>query len=371
MGSFLKAAGREVTDIRKFLRDATTNNSIKYKPVKGVKHYMYIPFKQVPMIDDEGNETITKNIIAMEGDLHEWTGVDGKYKACICLKDKVRIADDGTTVLNDGSCPFCESVSKAWDIYRYRMDNEKATCGKTGEELNKHLESVKKQFADERKSKDAKKYIYLLVVLYRTDPMKGNTPVIGANNIPEFDLKVMKISAGRMEKIQQLIENTGMEFNGAELVFDYPNEDDPRLVVSQSTVAPIFESRQFSRTYKGLQEAIDAEVSKFEWDGLEKGFPEWEGMTSAEANSTVKELFGAWDEYQIELKTNPNAKYLEYAGSSNTTTTPALGTSEIPTATPTVGVGAVNIPSGIPDANAIFGGAAVPNVGNSTGEINI
>lgn len=378
MASFLSSAGRQTKDIRQFLREAAGGNSLKYKPAKGQKHLIYVPFKSVPTVNDAGETVINKEIIAMSGAVHEWTGPDGKYKATVCLKDVVR-NDEAGTVLNDGSCPFCDSVSKAWDVYRYRMEQEEATCGKTGDELVKHLEGMKKTFADERKAKDAREYIYLLVALYRTDPTKNYSPIMGQNGLPEFDLKVMKLSASRVEKLQQQMENSGAEFVGSEMVFEYPNEDDARLVVSQSTTAPVFESKQFIRKYTGLAEAIQAEVDKFEWDGIEKSFPEWNGMTSNEAAKTVDQLFNAWDNFQLELATNPNAKYLEYIGTKGTGTNPAIG--QIPAA-PQIGVAPSTVPNvpgvnstapvgiGIPDANEIFGnGPTVPSVGND--EINI
>lgn len=382
MTSFLQSAGRKATDIRTFLREAANGNSMKYKPAKGQKHYIYVPYKNVPTINTEtGVETVNKELIAIKGSVHEWNGLDGKYKATICLKDVIRQSEDGQTLINDGNCPFCDTVGKAWDIYRHRFETEEALCGKTGDELKKHLDSVKKTFADERKSKEAKEYIYILVAVYRTDPMKGNAPIL-ENGIPQFDLKVMKLSASRVEKLQQQMENAGADFIGNEMVFEYPNEDDARLIVSQSTTAPVFESKQFIRTYEGLKAAIDAAVSKFEWEGLEKSFPEWSGMTSMEANKVVNELFSAWDEYQAELAVNPQAKYLEYVGAKGTTN-PAIetgvNTASIPVATPNIpgvavteqaGASVSTIPSGVPDANELFGGPATPIVPGAD-EINI
>lgn len=360
MSSFISSAGKQTKDIRQFLREAAGGNSLKYKPAKGQKHIIYVPFRTVEETDANGNKVANREIIAISGAVHEWTGVDGKYNATICLKDVIR-HDDAGNLLNDGSCPFCDAVGKAWDIYRYRIEQEEKTCGKTGDELTKHIESVKKGFADERKAKDAKEYIYLLVALYRTDPTRGNQPIKGQNGLPEFDLKVMKLSASRVEKLQQQMENSGADFVDSEVVFEYPNEDDSRLVVSQSTTAPVFESKQFIRMYPGLAEAIQAEVDKFEWEGLEKSFPEWRGMTSADATNTVSQLFGAWDEFQNELLVNPDAKYLECVSGSGTKTNPVLGEKAQANNASVPGVV-------IPDANEIFGSNSVtPDIN----EINI
>ena len=40
--SFLAAAGKKTTDIRTFLKEVGGGSTIKYKPEKGVKHYVYI-----------------------------------------------------------------------------------------------------------------------------------------------------------------------------------------------------------------------------------------------------------------------------------------------------------------------------------------
>lgn len=387
--SFLAAAGKRTGDIREFLREASGGSGIKYKPGKGEKHIIYIPYKIAKEEMPDGTFKEHKEVISMYGAVHEWNGLDDKYKATICLKGVVRTGDNGE-MLNDGSCPFCDSVGKAWDIYRYRYENEQLTCGKTGAELDKHMETMKKRFADDRKAKDAKEYLYLLVAKYRTDPARGNQPIMGSNGLPEFDLKIMKLAATRIEKILQQVENAGGELAGCELIFDYPNENDPRLVVSQSTTAPIFEQRQFVHMYPGLKEAIQAEVNKFSWDGIEKSFPEWAGMTSAEAEKTVTQLFSAWDNYQKELEVNPGAKYLEYVGAkggSNPSLTgdvpqipanPGAATSSATSSATTAPNGMPGVAGmGIPDANAIFsnmqgGPVQMPGTGNNgVGGINI
>lgn len=375
MATFLASAGKKTTDIRGFLREAAGNNSIKYRPEKGVKHYLHIPCVQVPVQDENGNTVMQNQIVAITGSVHEWQSSDGKYKATICLKDVIRKSEDGTTFINDGSCPFCDKVGDAWDIYRYRHDTEEKTCGKVGEDLEKHLGNLKKTFADERKAKEARPYIYLLVVKYRTDA-KGQ-PVIGQNGLPEYDLKVMKLSDSRVEKLQQQIENSGDVLPGCEIIFEYPNEDDARLIVSQSTTAPVFPNARFINKYTGLLAAIQSDVNKFSWEGIEKSFQEWQGMTSAEAEKTVTGLFEKWDEYKKELTVNPNAKYLEYL-TSPTTKNPALGAGQstmpsmapgIPGAAPVVPGAAPVVPgatsisgNSIPDANSMFGAPQAPSV---------
>lgn len=350
--SFLNVAGRKVTDIREFLKEAGGNSSIRYKPERATKHYIYIPYINVPVKNEDGTETVQKQLIAITGYLHE-VNQDGKYKVIICMKDVIRKSQDGT-LLNDGSCPLCDRVNDAWEIYRYRIELEQKTCGKTGADLEKHMENIRKAFVDERKVKEPKPFVYLLVVQYKTDA-KGQ-PQMGANNLPEYELKIMKMSASRVQKIQQQVENSGDEFPGCEIIIQYPDEEDARLVVSQSTTALVFPNARFVSKYPGLAEAIAVDVQKFTWDGLEKAFIEWQGMTTAEAKKITDELFAKWDEYKKELAVNPNAKYLEYTGAKASQQPPLIPGA---VAGATEGGAAKPLGEGIPDVNQLFGGKPI------------
>ena len=181
---------------------------------KGVKHLIYIPFQEVEEVDENGNKTTHKEPVAISGAVHEWQSPDGKFKATVCMKDFIRKSDDGTTTLNDGTCPFCDRVADAWDIYNYRKEMEEAKCQLTGEDRKKHLEKVQSTYADERKAKSARTYMYLLIVKFRLDPA-GNA-VMGTDGVPEYDLKVMKMSSSRVEKIQQQLTNSGSELPDSE-----------------------------------------------------------------------------------------------------------------------------------------------------------
>lgn len=354
MSNFLKATSKQVSDVRNFLRNAAGGNSIKYSAQKGAKDIIYIPYTTETIIDDAtGAETSVKKLCAIEGSVHEWTGQDGKFKATVCAKGSVIKADDGVTILNDGSCPFCNRISDAWDIYRYRKELEESTCKLTGEQRKTHLEKTFSTFSDERKAKDARAYMYILVVKYRLN--ESGVSVIGADGLPEYDLKVMKLSASRIEKIQQQVANSGSELPGSELIFEYPNTDDRRLLVSQSTTAPVFPNNMLTVKYPALLNKINQDIAKFDWEGLEKSFPEWAGMTSAEAKTTVDNMFEQWDKYQAELKTNPTAKYLEYVV-------------ETPTATPSInpegigGVGAIPVVPSIPTVPGADASIPVPTI---------
>lgn len=380
MGSFLKTASKQVSDVRAFLRESAGGNSIKYAAEKGAKHILFIPYTEAVVVDETtGQQVATKQLVAISGGVHEWSTADGKFKATVCIKDVIRKADDGVTVLNDGTCPFCDRVSSAWDIYRYRKELEEANCKLTGEARKAHLEKVVGTLADERKAKDARNYMYILVVKFRLNEQEKE--VLGADGLPEYELKVMKLSASRVEKIQQQLANSGAELAGSELIFQYPNVDDRRLLVSQSTTAPVFPNNQMCVKYPNLVNKINADVAKFDWDGIEKSFGEWAGMSTVEAKSITDAQFEQWDAYTKELAVNPNAKYLEYVVDAPTSTpslggeaaAPAIGAiPQIPNIPNIPNVPNVAMPGTVPgvvpgvvpgaapaaDPNAVFGGVA-------------
>jgi hypothetical protein len=350
--SFLKSASKSVTDVRAFLRDSAGGNSIKYAAEKGAKHIIYIPYITETQVDPAtGAEVVIKSIDALQGGIHEWQTSDGKFKAVACLKDVVRKNDDGD-IINDGTCPFCDRITDAWNVYRYRKELEEATCQLTGEQRKQHLEKTNAQFAQERKAKEVRNYMYILVAKFRLN--EGGNPTFGQDGLPEYELKVMKLSASRVEKIQQQMVNSGSELPDAELIFEYPNVDDRRLLVSQSTTSPVFPNNKLTVKYPALLQKINQDVAKFEWDGIEKAFPEWQGMSSLEAKTTMDNAFEQWDKYQIESKVNPEAKYLEYIVETPTTK-PSLGTEGVNV------VGAIPVVPNVPNVPNI---PTVPNIPN-------
>lgn len=348
MASFISGgAAKKVSDIHGFLRDAAGGSSIKYVAEKGAKHLIYIPFVECEVKDEKTGETvIRKEPKAISGAVHEWQSPDGKFKATVCMKDFIRKSEDGSILLNDGNCPFCDRVADAWDIYNYRKEEEEAKCQLTGEDRKKHLEKVLSSFADERKAKAARTYMYLLVVKFHMD--SANNPVMGADGLPEYDLKIMKLSSSRVEKIQQQIANSGAELPGSELIFEYPAVDDKRLQVSQSTTAPVFPNNKLTVKYPALLDKINTDVAKFEFEGIEKSFPEWSGMTTEAAKTTTDNLFEKWDEYKKLALVNPQARYMEYV-SNTPVTQPQLG-----------GLGAPVIPGAALNQPPVIPGAATP-----------
>ena len=337
MSSFVKKAGKQIGDVKQFLREAAGGNSIKYAAAKGERHVIYFPYENVTEMDEStGEQTVKKQLCAISGSIHEWVTSDGKFKATVCI-DGVIDKDENGNIINDGTCPFCDRVNDAWAIVNWRKDREEATCQLTGDARKNHMEKSYATFRDEMKAKAARTYMYILVVKFKTDA--ANNAVMGTDGLPEYELKVMKLSSSRVEKIQQQINNSGDELAGCEIIFEYPDIDDRRLIVGQSTTTPVFPNNRFTVKFgEALRKKIDEDVSKFEWDGIEKAFPEWAGMSTAQAKLSVDSMFSEWDSYQNEIKAgNAGAKYLEYIVDTPTSK-PNLGGAETIGALPGVSV---------------------------------
>ena len=353
--SFIKQAQRRVTDIRSFLKEQSSGgNSIRYRAEPGKKHTFYIPYTTTEQIDENGDKVTVKEPVCITGNVHEWNTPDGKYHSCVCL-DGVINKDPEGNILNDGTCPFCNRINDAWDIYNIRYAKEEENCKLTGAQRDEHLKASRRNFGDERKIKPATMYWYLLVAQYRTD---DSGKIVEENGQPQYDLKVMKLSSKRMEKFQAAFENAGLdEMIGNEMVINYPKVDDLRLAVGQSTTSPAF--MKIVDKHPGLADKINADAAKFDFEGLDKqGFSEWAGMTTAKAKEMTDSMFEQYDKYKAELKVNPNAKYLEYVTSTPETNPSLSGAPAVPTiAAAPAAPAAPSIPA--PGANVadLFNGA--------------
>lgn len=368
---FLKSAARPVTSVKEFLRDSA-DNSIKYKPEAGKKHIVYIPFTED--LDESGNKT--HNIIAIQRGVHEMTPAANKYDACICLEGIEDVDDEGN-VINDGSCPFCDRVGASWDIYRYKMDVAKKRLeaqGFMGEQLDAQLKTQSQANSSALIVKKAKPYIYMLIVQYKLGLQ--DRPEIGPDGLPVFELKVMKLSDKGIAKIQETFDNSGLPFEGSEVVFKYGNEENAMRVAGSRNVSPVFQNRLIDQ-YPRLKEAIDSAVAKWQWDGIEKAFREWTPCSTAKAKAKCDEMFRTWDAYCAD----PSVGFLE-GGAGATVNNPALETKQnapVPTNMqigtsaqsgmpgmsnpqtegkpqmgPQMGFGNMGFGAGMPDPNSVF-----------------
>lgn len=366
MSSFMSKARKTNIDLRTFIREANRGTGLKYIAESDAKHILYIPYIKSVTVDENGTESEYNQIINVSARVHEWNGLDGRYRSCVCL-DGVNIIDEDKNVINDGTCPICERMNDAWEIYKMRIEKEKDTCGLYGDDLTKHMNDIKGDFSLERKAKEPREYIYILVAKFNTN---NNLPVINrTTGQPEYELKIMKLSTSRSENIMKAIENGEAEMPGAEIMIHYPKTDDARLLSRDSVTTLIYENHPKSiiSKYKGIADTINKEASLFTFDGIEKTFPEWRGMSTSEAKKTMSELFRQYDEYKSEIEDNPDAVYLEYSKYEGGNKAPTLIDSVIPrdnVAMPNIsnkerarlagGRSAVN------DINSVFSGDVAP-----------
>lgn len=376
--SFLKAAQKSVKDIQEFLKESAGGNSVKYVVEIGKKHHIFFPAVVQEATDDNGAPIQISALNAITMNIHEWNTSDNKYKACACLKDMIR-KDENGNILNDGSCPFCDREGDAWNIYNLRKADAEATClMPQGKARDDYMKNVLSGYRNDMKAKKAKPYMYVVIALFKTD---ANDQVImdEKTKLPAYDIKVMKLSTNKVEKINKLVVNSGLRLEGTELLIEYPAGDDKMRSALDATYQIPFPGQAIKDKFPGVVEKINAEATAFDWDGIEKTFAELNGMTTLEAKNTTDALFEQWDKYQIEAKTNPNAKYLEYVvetsstqpdinGVGATTVQPQLGVAtgapvvpntEVPTM-PNLGAGTVTMP------NVGTGAPVVPNTGAPT-----
>ena len=367
MASFIKASQKRVGDVHAYLRDKANGNSIRYRVESGKTHLIYIPYQETTEMDESGNPVTVRSLKMINGNVHEWTTPDGRYHSTVCAKDTVIRGEDGT-VINDGTCPFCERISDAWDIVNMRVAKEEQICTLPAgsDQLKEHMDAAKRTFMNEMKCRKPSSYNYLLVVQFRTD---GNKPLIdGTTGLPMYDLKVMKMTDKKLEQILSTVENSGDQLEGCELMFKYPVSDDIRVVGGRPSISVVFPNNRLTAKYPNLKQKIDADFNKFDFEGLDKqGFPEWAGMSTEQAKTVTDSLFSQWDAYQKELKVNPNAQYLEYITAAPDNNPSLSGAPAVPTlAAPTVAAPSVAAPTvAAPEAPTAPAAPAAPTLNAS------
>lgn len=346
MGTFFQSARKPQGNIKDFLAAAAGGNSLKYTPVAGKTHHLYIPYKMEQVLEEGVNNGERKALIAESASVHGWETDGNRFTSCVCLEGVYRQDKDGN-VLNEGKCPMCERARDSWAIYRMRKEKMEAACTMpAGKDRDESLKKQRQILLDERKVSDADAQLYVLVVQLRLGD--GDQVVIDeTTKLPAFDLKIMKMSASRAGKINDSLEMMGMEFAGSEIKFKYPTSEDRRAVVSQSTFSAMPPTGQVVPKYPGLYEAIETEVKKFQFDGIEKAFPEWAGMTDEQARKAIDPMFEMYDRYVEQKKINPQAVYLEYEVAGSTAATNVSLGATVPTA----------IPMPLPDVNGVAAGA--------------
>ena len=304
--SFLNAAKRPMVDITSFLKE-NSGGSLKYAAVANEVHKLYFPYQDI-----QTETGVVKGPIALQANVHDIHVTPDKFESCVCLSGVTRTGDTGE-VINDGSCPFCDRYSDSWAIKDYREKLALEGCTKTGKDLEDYKKSLSSQYGSEIKVSKAKPKAYVLVAKFNCDS-QGNPQI--ENGLPAYELKVMALTARRLEDFNSMFTTSGLTLAGGELSIKYPNLKDARQIVGQSVPMPAFGAASVTNSYPAIIEKIQADVANFKWEGLESSFPEWKGMTTEQAKIKCNSMFSAWDSYTKELTTNPNARYLEYGNGS-------------------------------------------------------
>lgn len=362
MGSFLNAAKRPMMDVASFLKQ-NSGNSLKYSAVANETHKLYFPYQEIT-----GDNGSIKSVIALQAKVHDMHQTPEKFDSCVCLNGVTRMSDDGKTVINDGTCPFCERVTDSYAIKSYREDLAVKSSNKTGKDLEDYKKALSSQYGAEIKISRAKPKAYVLVAKFNLDANGG--PIL-ENGLPTYELKVMSLTTSRLENFTNVFTTSGMSLAGGELTIRYPNLKDIRQVVGQSTPIPSFGQASVTQAYPQVMDKIQAEVATFDWEGIENSFPEWKGMSTEQAKIKCNTMFSSWDSYQAELAQNPNAMYLEYGNASSDTNPSLTMKNAIPDMSQGQGMqmpGGMNMPNmggnqGVQmpggmnfDANSMFGG---------------
>lgn len=299
-----------------FLKEASSQGSgIKYVAEKAKLHRLYIPRFQFNFPDETGNMVSELSFIGEAHYIHEWKSGD-KFYSAECTKETL------------GTCPFCDRVNDAWDIYNERYaraeENLKAQGldegqiqwqmrGEQDKEKRKSPNAYKGLYAtfiDELKMKAVKAYLYLLVAQYEIDA-SGN-PVC-EKGLPKYQLKVWRLPEGRVEVLQNIFAAQGGKIEGNELTIQYKDIEDRAQLVGQSTVASVFPDYTWIKQFPGLQEKIDAEAAAFDMESIAKSFEELTKRELAACKNLADSGFAKWDAYKAEKAQNPGAIYMEYA----------------------------------------------------------
>ena len=187
------------------------------------------------------------------------------------------------------------------------------------------------------------------------------------DGIPSYSLKVMRLTESQLEKFKASAEGSGEgdEIAGKEALITYPANDnsDKRMALMQSskdrTITVRVSAIAMTAKYPELLKRINEDVAKWEWEGIEKSFPEFVETSQANRLAIANNLFKDWDEYKAKLETDPNAQYLEY-NKVQPTNLPQINGVQMPS------IGTSDAFADAPKLNT-----AIPQMGDLGGDIEI
>lgn len=300
--SFLKVK-RSIGDVQEFINEVNQEpRSLRYKSEPNATHRIYVPTKKT-VVNIDGKDVVKDEIVAISVPIHRVTTVDGQYRGTYCTKGIV--GEDGKMM----SCPYCDAVNKAWEEVRYRIKYEDEHCTITDPNARqKYLEDAHKKIYGSLKFNEPMQQVYLLIVQYKIE--KNKAVLSEETGLPIFELKVMRLSTNRFESLNTNAVNAANESLGnAEFIIKYDGTEEAKHRKSVDTC--VDPRRRWVETTPELLKAINAEVEKFDMNHLASVFSELADVSEEEKRAIVDEQFANWDKFQLELKTNPNAVYLE------------------------------------------------------------
>jgi hypothetical protein len=307
--------------VQQYIQNNTRQNGMQYKAVKGETHRMLVPYRSVPVMNEDGTQKynedgtpmLSKEPFMVPVKIHKYTGADGRFTSTMCLQP---LRDEARGY--HGVCAYCQRVGDAWSIEKYR-ENYENTYNKPQhldtEGLEKWTKDTKRKLMDERKISDAVEDLFLVVAKIGWD--KNNRKfMFGDGGIPTYELLFYEMTSGRVAKFDEIAKSADGEFAGGEFLITYPDTGDAASIVGQSTITYVQDAKdkakQLATLYKDLVEEINSAAAKIEMGDMDKVFRALIPKSEAEAKDEMDKAFSAWDKYKEELKSNPNAVYLEY-----------------------------------------------------------
>jgi hypothetical protein len=303
--------------VRKTARDVlleSNNATLKYKAVQKATHVVFFPGY---LSDGELVDSYSVN-------LHRW-GTGRRTEQCICL-DGITTADGEYT----GTCPICERIDDSWEIYNLLKARAEVECTLVGEARDKALKTASSELIKSRTAQNAEPRTYLPIVRFLTneDPKTGRvTPQLGADGLPEFEIKIASYTKFSIEKFTKKLEEAELydddgnlvPLHGQEFRISYPDNSQAMVLVGQMSVTRLDDSKQYITKYPGVLDKINAEIAEFDFEAaLDRTFPELKDVKPQTLTTKMNQAFLNFDTYKEELAVNPNAEYRQYGLAVNT-----------------------------------------------------
>ncbi len=301
MSLFSKVA-KKVTDVATFIEEHASASTLKYMAGNDVTHRLYFPVH----IDETGKPIP----YVFEAPIHTWGSNKNNYGSCMCTKG----IDDGDKF--DGSCPVCDRLEDASAIVDYLKAEVDAACTLTGDDRTKYLDEQGKKIWGDRKVSAARSKYYVALAMLNCGK-DGRT--LADDDKPKFTIKIAAWTENSMMKILTALTERDEEPNigGLEFKLKYGSQPELASRVGQVAVTWVDKEKMLVKPGTPLAAEIAAALENFDFEhSIQLCRRETAEKTPAELQRQMDKLFQAWDTYKAELAVNPNAKYLECAGTA-------------------------------------------------------